>query len=170
MIQVVERLVYHPDEGLRETAAAIDTFDAPLRELVRSMIATMQAARGIGLAGPQVGQGRRLFVVQVPENEPIVFVNPRIVAASPDETKYEEGCLSIPGVYADVTRPTAVTVVAQDASGTEFRLDAEGLLARVIQHEADHLNGVLFIDYLPRRRRERLLADYQPPNTANGAH
>lgn len=162
-------LVYHPDEGLRRTATAIDTFDPPLRALVRAMIATMQAARGIGLAGPQVGDDRRFFVIQVPETEPIVFVNPRIVAASPDRTKYEEGCLSIPGVYADVTRPDAVTVVAQNLSGDEFRLDAEGLPARVIQHEIDHLDGVLFIDYLSRRRRERLMAHYQPPYVASGA-
>lgn len=162
-------LVYHPDEGLRRTATAIDTFDAPLRELARAMIATMQAAHGIGLAGPQVGDDRRLFVIQVPEAEPIVFINPRIVATCPDQTKYEEGCLSIPGVYADVTRPDAVTVVAQNLSGDEFRLDAEGLPARVIQHEIDHLDGVLFIDYLSNRRRERLMAHYQPPHVANEA-
>lgn len=162
-------LVYHPDEVLRRTATAIDTFDAPLRELARAMIATMQAAHGIGLAGPQVGDDRRLFVIQVPEAEPIVFINPRIVAASPDQAKYEEGCLSIPGVYADVTRPDAVTVVAHNLSGDEFRLDAEGLPARVIQHEIDHLDGVLFIDYLSNRRRERLMAHYQPPHVANEA-
>ena len=127
------------------------------------MVETMREAKGIGLAGPQVGRMERLFVVQVPDDEPRVFINPRIVAASPEEGPYEEGCLSIPGVYADVQRPLAITVEAWDQHAKPLRLDADGILARVILHEYDHLNGVLFIDHLSQRRRERLLKNYRKP-------
>ncbi len=132
------------------------------------MLETMHTARGIGLAGPQVGRMERLFVVHVPDDEPRVFINPRIVAASPDEGPYEEGCLSIPGVYADIRRPLEVTVEAIDADGKPFRLDAGGVLARVIQHEYDHLDGVLFIDKLTSRKRERLLKAYRKPEESAG--
>ncbi len=159
-------LVFHPDERLVTPAKPLEKIDASTQELTTRMIETMQNSHGIGLAGPQVGRMERLFVVQVPEDEPRVFINPRITALSPDVGKYEEGCLSIPGVYADIKRPLALTVEAWDPRGKAFTLDAEGLLARVILHENDHLEGVLFIDYLPARRRERLMRSYRPPGEA----
>lgn len=156
-------LVYHPDDRLRTVAEPVESITPEIRTLAEQMIHTMRGAQGIGLAGPQVGRNLRLFVVGIGEAQPIAFINPRIVAVSPDEGPYEEGCLSIPGVYADVNRPLAVSVEAFAPDGAPFRLDAEGVLARVIQHEYDHLEGVLFIDYLTRRRRERILKSYAPP-------
>lgn len=156
-------IVYHPDERLVTAAKPVEKIDKSLLDLTEEMIETMQNAHGIGLAGPQIGRMDRLFVVRVPEDEPRTFINPRITAVSPDEGKYEEGCLSIPGVYADISRPLAITVEAWDARGRQFTIDAEGLLARVILHEYDHLNGVLFLDHLSTRKRERLLRAYRKP-------
>lgn len=127
------------------------------------MLQTMHEAKGIGLAGPQVGLMERLFVVHVPDDIPRVFINPRLVALSPDEGAYEEGCLSIPGVWADVKRPLGVSVEAYDEQGRSFSLDADGVLARVIQHEYDHLEGVLFFEHLSKRKQERLLKYYRKP-------
>jgi peptide deformylase len=134
-----------------------------LVHLTTEMVEAMHAEKGIGLAGPQVGRMDRLFVVHVPEDNPRVFINPRIVAVSPDEGAYEEGCLSIPGVYADVRRPLEITVEAWDEGANHFSLDATGILARVIQHEYDHLEGILFFEHLSRRRQERLLRNYRKP-------
>lgn len=149
-----------------QPASEVEGVDGDLAAYAQEMIDTMHQAKGIGLAGPQVGRLERLFVVHVPDDEPRVFINPRIVAASPEEGPWEEGCLSIPGVYADVTRPLEITVEALDSGGNPFRMDADGLLARVIQHEHDHLDGVLFIDHLSRRRRERLLKHYRVPEAS----
>lgn len=156
-------LIYHPDDRLTTVAREVRDIGDDLVELTRDMVEAMHEARGIGLAGPQVGRLERLFVVHVPDDEPRVFINPRIVAASPDEGPYEEGCLSIPGVWADVRRPLEITVEAWNERGEAFRMDADGVLARVIQHEYDHLDGVLFIDHLTRRKRERLMKSYRKP-------
>lgn len=156
-------IVYHPDDRLITPAEPVERIDQTLAELTGEMVETMQHARGIGLAGPQIGRSQRFFVVQVPDDRPRVFINPRISAISPDYGKYEEGCLSIPGVYADVSRPLAITVEAWDERENHFSLDAEGLLARVILHEFDHLEGILFIDHLSARKRERLLRAYRRP-------
>ena len=163
---VVIPLVYHPDQRLSLKAQPIEKINDELIALAREMIETMQTAKGIGLAGPQVGRMDRLFVVHVPDDEPRVFINPKIVAVSPEEGLYEEGCLSIPGVYADIKRPVEITVEAHDQAGREFRLDASGILARVIQHEYDHLEGVLFFEHLSRRKQERLLRYYTKPEIA----
>lgn len=156
-------LVYHPDERLTTTVEPVSEIDGELARFALEMVETLHDAHGIGLAGPQVGRMGRIFVVHVPSDDPRVFINPEIVAISPDEGMYEEGCLSIPGVWAEVSRPLAVTVEAYDERGVGFRLDAEGVLARVIQHEYDHLEGVLFFEHLSRRKRERLLRGYHPP-------
>jgi peptide deformylase len=158
-------LVYFPDDRLVVPAEPVEEMDRVAADLVTGMIETMEQNHGIGLAAPQIGVMKRLFVVRVPEDDARSFINPRITALSPDTGKYEEGCLSIPGVYADVTRPLALTVEAWDARGQFFTLDAEGLLARVILHEYDHLEGVLFVDHLSARKRERLLRAYAPPGT-----
>ncbi len=160
-------LVYHPDDRLTTPVTPVDSVTAELTELIEEMIATMREEHGIGLAGPQIGRMGRFFVVQVPGDQARAFINPQIVAISPDESMYEEGCLSIPGVYAEVRRPSVITVEAIDETGSPFRLDAHGLLARVIQHENDHLDGVLFFDHLSRRKRERLLKNYHSPNEAD---
>lgn len=159
----VLHLVYHPDERLNTAASPIERVTPAITQVALEMIDLMHTAQGIGLAGPQVGRLERIFVVHVSGDEPRVFINPVVVERSLEEEPYEEGCLSIPGVYAMVRRPSAVTVEALDESGNPIRVAAEGLLARVIQHEYDHLEGILFLEHLTRRRRERLLRAYRAP-------
>ncbi len=156
-------LVYHPDERLQQKVEPVDNITGDVARLTDKMVTLMHDAKGIGLAGPQVSWMGRLFVVHVPDDKSRVFINPRIVAVSPDDGLYEEGCLSIPGVYADVRRPLAISVEAFDREGNPFSLDADGILARVIQHEYDHLEGVLFFERLTRRKQERLLKNYRKP-------
>jgi peptide deformylase len=149
-----------PDPVLRERCAEVARFDPELRRLAADMVETMHAAPGVGLAAPQVGESRRLIVVDLSVGEDPaqlhVFVNPRI-AASDGSVADVEGCLSIPGVSDKVVRPHRVRVEAQDLDGEPFALDAEEWLARAICHEVDHLDGVLFIDRLSGLRRERAL-------------
>lgn len=149
------------DDVLREQVDEIQDVNGEIAELAQNMISAMYAGDGIGLAAPQVGLLKSLFVCHVNGDEPRVFINPQIIGTSQEMLPYEEGCLSIPGVYGDVIRPAAVTVQAINAQGKPFKVDAEGMLARVIQHELDHLKGVLFIDYLEEKQRERLLKTYQ---------
>lgn len=146
---------------LRETAEPYRSIDAETAKLAVMMLETMNEGRGIGLAGPQVGISKRIFVVHINDDLPRIFINPEILDTSPDLSKYEEGCLSIPGIYADVNRPDAVSVRAYNEKGKLFTLDAEGLLARVIQHEFDHLNGILFIDHLSELKRKRILKTWE---------
>lgn len=146
---------------LRHPATRIERFDDELAATVEKMFATMKWGHGIGLAGPQVGLSQRIFVVQTDESKPLVFINPEIIATSPDMSDYEEGCLSIPGVYSDLARPASVRVQAYNEKGRRFNLEADGLLARVIQHEYDHLEGILFTDRLPERTRDRVLKQYE---------
>ncbi|GAB6089594.1 peptide deformylase [Spirochaeta dissipatitropha] len=156
----MKSLVLLPDDRLFERSVPVDSINDEIRELADEMIATMRAARGIGLAGVQVGELRRLFVCQLPDEEPRVFINPSIIETSMEEIKYEEGCLSIPGVYSDVKRPASIKVQAWNERGRRFNLDADGMLARVILHEYDHLNGVIFLSHLSERKRDRLLKQY----------
>ncbi|MCC7282176.1 MAG: peptide deformylase [Acetobacteraceae bacterium] len=150
-----------PHPMLRAKARAIVPADArPVAELVPRMLATMYAAPGIGLAAPQVGVGLRLVVLDLqPEGErrPRVLLNPELIAASRESEPREEGCLSLPNQYADVVRPLAVTVRYQDLAGTRHQIQAEGLLARCLQHEIDHLDGVLFVDHLSALRRNMIM-------------
>lgn len=148
-------------EVLREKALPIERFDEQLASLVESMFDTMKQGKGVGLAATQVGLAQRLFVIQIDGDKRRVFINPEIVETSVELENFEEGCLSIPGVYADLLRPATVTVQAMNERGRRFTLDAEGFLARVIQHELDHLNGVLFTDRLPELSRDRLLKQYE---------
>ncbi|PKL25204.1 MAG: peptide deformylase [Spirochaetae bacterium HGW-Spirochaetae-3] len=146
---------------LRGQAAPIDKFDDELAAFVETMFVTMKQGKGVGLAAPQVGVPQRLFVIQIDGDKPRVFINPEIVETSVELASFEEGCLSIPGVYADLDRPAEVRVQAWNERGRRFVLGAEGFLARVVQHELDHLNGVLFTDRLPERSRDRLLKQYE---------
>jgi peptide deformylase len=148
------QLRIYPDPILREKAEAVDTFDDELRRLAEDMIETMHVERGIGLAAPQVGDGRRLIVAmrledpEDTEGEALVFVNPRVTFEGGDFWTQEEGCLSIPGVSAPVNRRSEIEVDYQDLDGNPHSIAAEGMFARVLLHEIDHLNGVLFIDHL----------------------
>ncbi len=124
------------------------------------MLAAM-AGKGIGLAGPQVARSLRIFVTDVEGDKPRVFINPEIVLTSQEQVEYEEGCLSLPRLYLGVIRPRAVRVQAWNERGRPFTVETDGLLARVIQHEYDHLEGVLFIDRLKAAKRDRALAQYR---------
>ena len=153
-------IVTEPDEVLHRRSEPVATIDRAVQQLCRAMIDTLRQAAGIGLAAPQVGRLSRLFVVRLPDEKPRLFINPQIQAVSDRQELYEEGCLSIPGVYANVRRPVGVQVEAFDQRGKRFALEAEGMLARVIQHEYDHLEGVLFWERVVRRQREGLQREY----------
>jgi peptide deformylase len=144
-----------PDPRLRTIAKPVEQVDAALRQLADDMLETMYAAPGIGLAATQVNIHQRLLVLDVSEDHsrPMVFVNPEILRAEGHQV-YQEGCLSVPGIFADVKRAESITVKALDRDGNPFELDADGLLAVCIQHEMDHLAGKVFVDYLSPLKRE----------------
>ena len=150
-----------PDPVLKARARRVEPADADrVRALIPRMFAAMYAAPGIGLAAPQVGVGLRFVVVDLMPDEkpaPLVLVNPEVVAASDEVATREEGCLSLPGQYADVTRPARVTVRYQDADGARREIAAEGLLSACLQHEIDHLDGVLFTDRISALKRNMIL-------------
>lgn len=149
-----------PHPNLRKTAEVVTEFDAELKTLVADMLETMYDEKGVGLAANQINVLKRVFVTDCSEtrDEPIVFINPEILEVSTEEDAAEEGCLSLPTLYGGpVIRPVAVKVRAQDENGEFFEMEADELLARCIQHELDHLNGVLFIDYLSRMKQQRIL-------------
>lgn len=146
-----------PDQVLRKKALEVEVFDQSLRELIENMAETMYAASGVGLAAPQVGVSKRIFIIDISEKKDNLhlFINP-VIINSEGEIFEEEGCLSIPGEYANVLRSREVEVTAYDLDGKQFSLKADGLMARAIQHELDHLNGTLFIDKLPIFKREAI--------------
>jgi peptide deformylase len=141
---------------LREKSALVTEFNDELWHLAEDMFEAMLNGNGIGLAAPQVGVLKRLFVACLADGERRVFVNPNILETSVETAVKEEGCLSIRGIFHDVERPARVRVQAQTLDGKAFTMDAEGALARVIQHENDHLNGVLYIDRIDARSREEI--------------
>ncbi len=144
---------------LRDQSREVTAVDDEVRRLVADLFETMYAARGIGLAANQVGVARRVAVVHADE-ERLVLVNPRIVEASGRETG-EEGCLSIPDLFGDVTRPDRIVLEALDQHGTPYRRELTGLPARAVQHEIDHLDGILFLDHLSLFKRQRLLSRWK---------
>jgi peptide deformylase len=144
---------------LRQHSPEVKTIDDEIRRLVDDLFETMDAAKGIGLAANQVGIARRVAVVDV-DGDRFVMIDPRIVEAE-GRASAEEGCLSIPDIYADVTRPDRVVVEALDAEGNQYRKEATGLKARAIQHEIDHLDGILFLDHLSLIKRQMLLARWR---------
>ena len=137
-------------ETLRTHANRIVKVDNSIRKLAKDMLITMYSAKGIGLAAPQVGVQKRILVIDLnfedPETPPTVFINPEIISSSSSLDTYEEGCLSIPGVYLNVVRPSSIKLIYRDEIGRPKKMNADGLMARCIQHEIDHLNGVLFVD------------------------
>lgn len=160
----IKPLIILPDPVLRQVSKPIERVDADLKRLADDMLETMYDAPGIGLAAIQIGVPRRLLVIDVSregeEKQPQVFINPKIVKSSDERSVYEEGCLSIPDYYAEVERPATVSVEYLDRDGKAQTVEADGLLATCLQHEIDHLNGILFIDYISRLKREMVIKKF----------
>jgi peptide deformylase len=154
----VLNILRYPDPRLHRVAEPVREVDQRIRQLVRDMAETMYAAPGIGLAATQVDVHLRVIVLDVSEgrDQLRVFINPEIVERSVDSKVYEEGCLSVPGIYDEVERPDRVTVRALDEHGKPFTVEADGLLAVCVQHEIDHLNGRVFVQYLSRLKQSRI--------------
>ncbi|MBM2886138.1 peptide deformylase [Chromobacterium amazonense] len=150
-------ILHYPDDRLHTVAKPVEVFDAALQQQIDDMFETMYEAKGIGLAATQVDYHYRLVVMDISEerDQRRVFINPEIVEKD-GETVYEEGCLSVPGIYDKVTRAERVKVKAQDRDGKPFELEADGLLAICIQHELDHLNGVVFVERLSQLKQNRI--------------
>lgn len=146
-------------EILRMKSQPVKNIDQELVDYTNRMIKAIDGV-GIGLAAPQVGRNERFFVCHLDQMDPLVFINPEIIGTSEELSSYEEGCLSIPGMYGDIKRPSVIQIQAWNQKGRPFKFDAEGLLATCIQHELDHLNGTLFIDHLSERKRIKLLKKY----------
>ncbi|MCH4548411.1 peptide deformylase [Rhizobium changzhiense] len=160
----IKPLIILPDPVLRQLSKPIERVDSDLQRLADDMLETMYDAPGIGLAAIQIGVPRRMLVIDIAregeEKQPQVFINPEIVKSSDERSVYEEGCLSIPDYYAEVERPAVVSVKYLDGNGKEQTVEADGLLATCLQHEIDHLNGVLFIDYISRLKREMVIKKF----------
>jgi peptide deformylase len=153
-------ILHFPDPRLRTKAKPVLVVDDTIRRLANDMLETMYDAPGIGLAASQVNHHIRLLVIDITEekNQPMVFINPVITPLTTDTVPYEEGCLSVPSVYDFVERYARVAVTALDEHGESFSLEADGLLAVCLQHEQDHLDGKLFVDYLSSLKRQRIKA------------
>lgn len=149
------------EEILRQKAEPVTEVNDEIRKLVDDMFDTMIDADGVGLAGPQVGKNLRLFVLIADDDVRRVFINPQIIKTSEEMGEYDEGCLSIPQVYETIVRPVAVTVQALNEKGRPFTLEADGLLARIIQHEYDHLDGIVFIDRGDQEFAEKTIAQFK---------
>lgn len=147
-----------PDPRLRIKASPVEEVDDSLRALIDDMFETMYDAPGIGLAATQVNVHKRLIVIDVSEqrDQPLVFINPSVEVLDPALSEYDEGCLSVPGFYETVSRPQQVRINALDRDGNPFEMVTDGLLATCIQHEIDHLDGKLFVDYLSTLKRQRI--------------
>jgi len=147
-----------PDPRLRTVAKPVTNVDDATRTLLDDMFETMYDAPGIGLAATQVNVHRQIVVMDLSEekNDPLVFINPEVTGLAEETEPYDEGCLSVPGFYEEVERPTKVRVKALDRHGESFELEPSGLLAVCIQHEMDHLNGKLFVDYISPMKRQRI--------------
>ena len=169
-------IIILPDPKLRLVCGRIERVDGALRKLMDDMIETMHDAPGVGLAAIQIAEPIRLVVVDVARKEeppdPQVFVNPEIVWSSDERSTYEEGCLSIPEYYAEVERPASVRARYLDREGEMREILAEGLLATVLQHEIDHLDGVLFIDHISKLKRDRVIKKFQKAakRAGDGSH
>ncbi|RKF08545.1 peptide deformylase [Oceaniradius stylonematis] len=161
----IKPIVLIPDPILRETSKPLERVDDAVRAFADDMLETMYDAPGIGLAAIQVGEPVRMLVADVAKEEdgrePRVLINPTIVARSDERSLYEEGCLSIPDYYADVERPAAITVSYVDRDGTDQTLEADGLLATCLQHEIDHLDGVLFVDHISKLKRDMVFKKFR---------
>ena len=157
----IRKILTEPDTKLREKSLPVDKVDKDLQKLMDDMLETMYAAPGIGLAAIQVGVAKRVIVLDIAQKEgiknPIYFVNPEIIEKSEDISRYEEGCLSVPGQFAEINRPAKCHVKYLDYYGQPKEIKAEGMLATCIQHEMDHLEGILFIDYLSKLKKTMII-------------
>ena len=163
---MIRSIVLHPDARLKKKSVEIETITDALIKLAEDMIETMYDAPGIGLAAPQIGVLERLFVMDCAKKEdeepdPIIMVNPTIIASSEENSVYEEGCLSIPEHFAEITRPEFVQVEWIDLGGKQHSEEFNGLKSTCVQHEIDHLNGKLFIDYLGPMKRQLITRKMQ---------
>lgn len=151
-------ILEYPDPRLRTIAKPVTKFDDRIQQLVSDMLETMYDASGIGLAATQVDVHEQVVVMDLSEdhNEPMIFINPEIEVLGEESRTHDEGCLSVPGFYETVERPEKIRVKALNEKGESFELEPDGLMAVCIQHEMDHLNGKLFIDYLSRMKRDRI--------------
>lgn len=153
-----------PEPKLRAHSAPVETIDAEIRKLVEDMFDTMYDAPGIGLAAIQVGVDKRVVTIDVAREgeakKPLALINPEIIAASEETSVYSEGCLSIPEYYEEVERPARVAVRFQDLEGKVREVEAEGLFSTCVQHEIDHLNGILFIDHISKLKRDRVIKKF----------
>ena len=156
-----KNILIEPDPILRKKSQSLEKVDDELRKLMDDMLETMYAAPGIGLAAVQIGILKRLIVIDISKDdkkkEPLFFINPKITFQSEETSVYEEGCLSLPGHFAEIERPAECHVSYADYNGKNQELKASGLLATCIQHEIDHLNGVLFIDYLSKLKKDMII-------------
>ena len=157
----IRKILTEPDPFLRQKSIKVELVDDTIRSLMDDMLETMYAAPGIGLAAIQVGIPKRVIVIDLAKDEekkqPLYFANPEIVSSSDNDATYEEGCLSVPNQYAEIDRPDRCHVKYLDYDGNEKILKAEGLLATCIQHEMDHLEGILFIDYLSKLKKTMII-------------
>ena len=160
----VRDILILPDKRLRLVSKPVAKIDAATKQLVEDMFDTMYEAPGIGLAAIQIGEPRRIVTMDLAKKdepkEPQVFINPELVSKSDDKNTHEEGCLSIPEYYEEVERPAAVKIRYLDLDGKQHEIEANGLLATCIQHEIDHLNGVLFIDHISKLKRDRVIKKF----------
>jgi len=158
---MLRKIIIEPDPILRKKCEPLEKVDTDTKKLMDDMLETMYAAPGIGLAAVQIGILKRLVVIDISRDEekknPIFLINPEIINQSKQTSVYEEGCLSIPGQFAEIERPAECTLKYIDYNGKEKELKADGLLATCIQHEVDHLNGILFIDYLSKLKKDMII-------------
>ena len=160
----LREIIVLPDKRLRLVSESVKTVDAELRALIDDMFETMYEAPGVGLAAIQVGVAKRVITADTAKKDepkqPQVFINPEVVWSSEEKNTYEEGCLSIPEYYEEVERPAQVKVRFTDLDGKAHEVDANGLLATVLQHEIDHINGILFIDHISKLKRDRVIKKF----------
>ena len=155
----IRKILKFPDQDLRIKAKPVETFDEELKTLTDDMFETMHSVNGIGLAATQIGVAKQVAVIDIsPEkNEPLVIVNPEIQILDPSKTEdYDEGCLSVPGFFETISRPSDIKLSYQDLNGQKQEIKPEGLLTKVVQHELDHLNGRLFVDHISELKRRRI--------------
>ena len=155
------RIIIVGNELLRQKSEKIEKIDTELVKTAQNMLSLIHEGKGIGLAGPQVGLLKRFFVVHLEGDIPRIFINPSIIETSRETAKFEEGCLSLPGAWANVVRSKEIVVQAWNERGKPFTIEADGILARVILHEYDHLEGTLFVDRLSESKRNKILAKFE---------
>ncbi len=171
LARMIRPILQLPDPVLRQVSTPVEKIDAEIKKLIEDMFETMYDAPGVGLAAVQIGVTKRVVTIDATRGEeekhPMVFINPEIVSASDEKDSKEEGCLSITEFYEEVERPSEVKVRYMDEKGKTHEIEADGLLARALQHEIDHLNGVLFIDHISKLKRDRVTKKFVKAAKAN---